>query len=200
MYTPIKLGGFGFTERYISLFVSINGIAQALWLLLIFPPLHRKIGTTNLLRGCGIFWPLFLLSFPLDNYFLRQGWVAAFWTIAPSLTIFGSGVAMAFTGVQLALNEAAPSPEVLGTLTGIALTLSSAIRTVTPALFNSIYAFGVDKNILGGQLGMILLVVLAAGFYSVSSALTSTKIVTHAQDEEEPNSNTIPNEELGDEQ
>jgi hypothetical protein len=60
--------------------------------------------------------------------------------------------------VQLAVNDISPSPSSLGTLNGVALSLSSAVRAVTPALFTSIYATGVRSRIFGGQLAWIVMI------------------------------------------
>jgi len=78
---------------------------------------------------------------------------------------------MAFTGVQLALNDISPNPHTLGTLNALGLTVNSAVRAVTPALFSSLYAFGVRKQILWGQLGIIVLAVLAGGFWVLAQFL-----------------------------
>jgi len=174
-YTSVSLGGFGFSEQFIALFISINGIAQALWLLFAFPPLHKRLGTRRLLQFCGVFWGPFILFFPINNWFLRNGWKAAFWTIAPVVQTLGSGVAIAFTACQLAVNEAAPSPELLGTLNGVALTIQPAVRAIAPSLFSSIFATGVKKHILGGQLGMLILAVFAGAYFFVASLLPKPK-------------------------
>jgi MFS family permease len=174
-YTSVPLGGFGLSEKLISVFISINGIAQALWLLFAFPPLHKRLGTRRLLQGCGLFWGPFIIFFPINNFFLRQGWKAAFWAVAPVVQTVGSGVAIAFTACQLAVNEAAPSPELLGTLNGVVLTLQPAVRAIAPFLFSSIYATGVKRQILGGQLGMLVLAILAVAYFFVASMLPKSK-------------------------
>jgi Na+/melibiose symporter-like transporter len=183
-YTSVPLGGFGLPEKLISLFISLNGIAQALWLLIAFPPLHKRFGTKRLLQVCGIFWPIFMVFFPINNFFLRQHWKATFWAVAPTVQVIGSGVAIAFTACQLAVNEAAPSPELLGTLNGVALTIQPGVRAITPALFSSIYAVGVKKHILGGQLGILILTLLAGGFFFVASTLPDQGRKTQQDDTE----------------
>lgn len=170
-YTSVPRGGFGLSERLISLFISLNGIAQALWLLFAFPPLHKRLGTRRLLQGCGIFWGPFMLFFPINNWFLRNDWKAAFWAVAPLVQTIGSGVAIAFTACQLAVNEAAPSPDLLGTLNGVVLVIQPGIRAIAPSLFSSLHATGVKKHILGGQLGMLVLTVLAASYFFIASLL-----------------------------
>lgn len=70
---------------------------------------------------------------------------------------------MAFTAVQLALNDIAPSHQTLGTLNAIALTLTCAIRTVGPALTTSLFAIGARTQILDGHLVWVVLVAVAVG-------------------------------------
>ncbi|TVY80317.1 Efflux pump azaK [Lachnellula suecica] len=160
-YTSPANGGYGFSTLQNSAFLAAVGISQSIWLLFIFPPLQRKFGTGGILRGCLYAWPIFFASAPIANLFLRKGWTTAFWILTPILQIGGSGVAMAFTAVQLALNDVAPSHETLGTLNGIALTLVSGIRTVGPAIFTSIFAVGSESQILYGYLVWVVLVAVA---------------------------------------
>jgi hypothetical protein len=102
-FTDPKLGGLGFTPFQISLFLGMIGISQALWLLLIFPPLQRSIGTGGVLRGCATAWPVMLCFAPLCNVFLRWHWDTVFWVVAPTVIAIGSGVSMAFSELPLVL-------------------------------------------------------------------------------------------------
>lgn len=65
---------------------------------------------------------------------------------------------------MLALNDIAPSHATLGTLNAVALALVSGIRAVGPALFASIFATGVKKQIFGGYLIWVVLVALTIGY------------------------------------
>ncbi|KAG4440788.1 hypothetical protein IFR05_003716 [Cadophora sp. M221] len=159
-YTRPSLGGFGFTPNQISYFMCSIGIAQAIWLLVFFPLLHRKFGTGTILRACYLIWPLTFVVAPLCNYFLRQGWTTAFWIIAPTVQVIGSGVSMAFTCVQLALNDVSPSPSAFGTLNALALTFVCAIRTVGPFAFTSIFAAGARSQFLNGYLVWVVLIAI----------------------------------------
>ena len=96
-FTDIELGGYGFTPLQISLFMALGGISQAVWLLLIFPPLQHRFGTGGVLRGCAVVWPIFFFAAAAGNLFLRQDWTLAFWIVAPISMVIGSGVAMAFS-------------------------------------------------------------------------------------------------------
>ncbi|KAK1833445.1 peptide/nitrate transporter-like protein [Podospora conica] len=165
LYTPVSLGGLGFGPSLISLLMTAEAASQVAWLLLAFPILQRRLGSKGVLRVCGIAYPFTLAVYILLNHLLRQGTDAAivwFWIVITVDTLIGPGVAMAFTAVQLALNDAAPSPRVLGTLNAVALTLSSAIRSVAPAATTALYAVGVRDQIFGGNLIWVVLVPLAA--------------------------------------
>jgi hypothetical protein len=58
----------------------------------------------------------------------------------------------------------APTPSSLGTINGMALSVSSGVRAFTPALFLSIFAFGVGHQILQGQLIWLVLTVVVMVF------------------------------------
>lgn len=163
-FTPIKYGGFGMSPVQISLLMAIGGLAQALWMLLAFPWIQKHYSTGTVIRACARAWPFFFLAFPMLSVVLRQGWSLAFWIIGPILLALGSGVAMAFAAIQLAINDVNPKPSTLGTLNSLALALSSAIRAFSPGLFTAIFAVGVRNQIVGGYLVWVILIVLAAAY------------------------------------
>ncbi|EXJ79300.1 hypothetical protein A1O3_08802 [Capronia epimyces CBS 606.96] len=167
-FTPISLGGFELGPFQISLFMGIGGLSQALWLLLVFPWLQARIGTSGVMRLCAIAYPFFFAVLPLCNILLRNRLNAIFWAIAPVNLVIGSGVSMSFTAIQLVLNDVSPSPQVLGTLNALALTIISGIRAFSPALFASLFAASVRSRIWGGHLIWILMLAFAIGFTVIS--------------------------------
>ena len=166
-FTPIKLGGFGFRPLLISIFSGLSGFSQIAWLLAVFPWLQRRYSTGAVLRGCAAVYPIYFALYPVCNALLRYGLKGEFWTIAPLVQILGSGTSMCFEAMQLCLNDVNPTPETLGTLNALGLFYISGIRAVTPAGFSSLYALGVGKQILGGYLGWVVMVVQAFGFMIV---------------------------------
>ncbi|KAF2094371.1 MFS transporter [Rhizodiscina lignyota] len=163
-FTTIKLGGYSWSPNMISIFLGAGGGSQALWLLLVFPYLQRSMGTGGVLRACGWIWPFFLAASPLGNLLLRNHWKVAFWSILPACHVFGSGVAMSFTAIQLCINDISPSGSSFGLLNSIALSLVSGLRAFAPVVFTSIFAIGVRSQVLGGQLIWVLLVAMAILF------------------------------------
>ncbi|KAF2121221.1 major facilitator superfamily domain-containing protein [Lophiotrema nucula] len=163
LYTPVGLGGIGFPPGLIAATIGLAGVSQALWTLLVFPSLHKRVGTAGVLWLCALGWPFFFLANPVCNIFLRYGLKVPFWIVGPVSTSVGSGVAMAFTANQLAVNDIAPSHETLGTLNSIALALSAGLRAVVPALSTSLFATGVKLRIIGGHLFWATAIALAIG-------------------------------------
>ncbi|TGJ80084.1 hypothetical protein E0Z10_g8678 [Xylaria hypoxylon] len=165
--TSVDLGGLGFSPLRISLLLAFTGLAQGIWLLVFFPPLQHRLGTNAVMRHCGTAYPFFMAIMPVLNAVLRRHTHAGdivFWILAPTLLAIGSGVSMSFTGVQLALNDVSPSYETLSMLNALALTLSSGLRSFSPALFTSLFAIGAGSQFLNGYLIWIIMTLLALGF------------------------------------
>ncbi|ETN39537.1 uncharacterized protein HMPREF1541_05763 [Cyphellophora europaea CBS 101466] len=163
-FTPVRRAGFGFNPQQISLFMCLGGAAQSMWLLVAFPWIQRRYSTGTVIRACARAYPFFFLVHPLLNLVLRRDYTLAFWISGPILLMLGCSVAMSFTAIQLAINDVNPKPSTLGTLNSLALALVSGIRSFSPALFTSIFAVGVEHQIVYGYLIWIVLAVLALGF------------------------------------
>jgi MFS family permease len=174
-FTSVELGGFGFTPVQISLMLADNGVAQASWLLFVFPPLQKRWGTNKVLRVCAVCYPFFFAVCPLGNALLRAGHDLAFWISAPLILAIGSGVSMSFTAIQLSLNDISPSPAVLGTLNGLALTGASVIRAFAPILFSSLFALGAKTQLLDGYAIWVLMTLIALGFTVVARYMPEPK-------------------------
>ncbi|PMB70034.1 putative peptide/nitrate transporter [Beauveria bassiana] len=167
LFTPVAIGGLGLSPPQISTYMAVQGLSQAVWLVGVFPRLHRRLGNKKLLTACAVAYPFFFLAYIVLNELLRvdtpppAAAARAWWAwavVGPLAAVVGPGVSMAFTGVQLALNDASPDPHVMGTLNGIALTLASALRSFVPGLTTALYAVGVREQILRGHLAWVVLI------------------------------------------
>jgi hypothetical protein len=96
-YTPIALGGLGFSPGLIAACTGLNGASQAAWLLLVFPVLHKRVGTGRVLWICAIAWPVLFAAAPVFNLVLRYGLRTLFWSTGPPVIVLFSGVSMAFS-------------------------------------------------------------------------------------------------------
>ena len=178
LYTPVSLGGMGCNSFQISLYMAAQGGSQALWLLLAFPFLQRRIGTNGVLRLCVIAYPFFFIGYMVMNGLLRVHTEVAmvwFWILGSIVVFVGPGVSMSFTAVQLALNDVAPDPHLLGTLNAIALTCTSAIRSLAPGVSSAIYAVGAHNQIFYGHLAWVLLVPISASLLFVLKRMPADK-------------------------
>ena len=100
-YTPVELGGLGFTPGLIAACTGLNGASQAAWLLIVFPILHKRFGTGRVLWLCAFAWPVLFILAPGYNLLLRYGQNVIFWATAPPLVVLASGVSMAFSELTL---------------------------------------------------------------------------------------------------
>jgi hypothetical protein len=99
-YTPIDMGGLGFTTELIAACTALNGASQAAWLLIVFPILHKRIGTGRVLWLCASAWPVLFVVGPVYNILLRYGHTTVFWATGPPIIVLASGVSMAFSKLQ----------------------------------------------------------------------------------------------------
>lgn len=155
LFTPIDLGGIGYTTPQISLYIGAQAASQALWLVVVFPHLQQRIGAKGVLRVCSLGPPLFFSSFILMNVLLRTGGTACtacIWALTFLSTFVGPAVFMSFAGMQLLVNDATPEPSLLGRVNANALMLCGVIRIAAPSIATVVYAVGVRGQIAGGIL------------------------------------------------
>lgn len=74
---------------------------------------------------------------------------------------------MTLAANQLCINDISPSPNVLGTLNALVLTLQSALRSFAPVAANSLFAIGVKWGWADGHLVWFFIVALALGLIPV---------------------------------
>ncbi|TVY65555.1 putative membrane protein, partial [Lachnellula suecica] len=147
----IFTGGLGMSPRDIGFAMSILGVIGILMQLFVYGPVNAKIGVLKS-------WRVFLCCFPVA-YFL-----APYLAIVPSsspppaakdgiliwlglclvLFIQVTGRTFALPASTILVNNASPHPSVLGTMHGIAQSLTSAGKTIGPSLAGLLYGMGLD--------------------------------------------------------
>ncbi|KAL1898039.1 hypothetical protein Cpir12675_002126 [Ceratocystis pirilliformis] len=139
---PFKfIGGFGWESDKIGTVFTIYGLMCSLVQFIIFPPLCNYIGVRNCFRTCVFVMPLayFLTPFTvlISDPTIRTGALLA----VMSLKAFG--IILAFPCVIILLTNSASSVRILGTLNGVATTVSAIGRAVGPAVTGWIFSRGV---------------------------------------------------------
>ena len=69
------------------------------------------------------------------------------------------------------ITRAAPNKQSLGSVNGLAQSLTSIARAIGPALSTSLFAFSKEYNVLGGNLVYVVLAILATILVSLSHRL-----------------------------
>ncbi len=149
-------GGLGLQPREVGVAMAILGVLGIALQLFVYPVLSERLGTVRS-------WRLFLMVFPL-TYFLVPYLSLAPSASAPPSPKDGPAVWAAIAGVlflqvlgrtfalpaqTILVNNCTPHPSVLGTVHGVAQSVSSMARTIGPMLCGYLYGLGLAKGIVG---------------------------------------------------
>lgn len=140
---PIKFaGGFGINSNQIGLLFTVYGIFGMLVQFFVFPPFARKYGVLNCLKACSLAFPLIYIATPftalLPTNSMRQGVMMVMMLTKGFCGIF------AFPCSTILLTNSASTLRVLGTLNGVATSISAVGRAAGPALAGVTFSAGVD--------------------------------------------------------
>lgn len=143
VHLPLKFaGGFGINSNQIGLLFTIYGIFGMLVQFFIFPPFARKFGVLNCLKACSLAFPLIYVATPftalLPTNSMRQGVMMVMMLTKGFCGIF------AFPCSTILLTNSASSLSILGTLNGVATSISAVGRAAGPALAGATFSAGVD--------------------------------------------------------
>ena len=143
VHLPLKFaGGFGMGSNRIGFLFMIYGIYGMIIQFAIFPPFARKYGVLNCLKGCAVVFPLvyigqpFTALLPTDN--MRQGVTLCLMLVKGFCAIFS------FPCSTILLTNSASSLKILGTLNGVATSISAIGRAAGPAMAGAAFTSGVD--------------------------------------------------------
>lgn len=152
----IFTGGLGMPPRDVGLAMSILGIIGIMMQLFIYPVVNRKLGVIKS-------WRIFLYCFPVAYILVpylaivpskspppaeKDGiliWIALCCVLFVQVT----GRTFVLPATTILVNNASPHPSVLGTMHGIAQSLSSAGRTIGPSLGGIFYGIGLRHGVVG---------------------------------------------------
>lgn len=142
-HSPLKFsGGFGIDSNRIGLLFTVYGVFGMLIQFFVFPPFARKYGVLNCLKACALTFPLVYVAVPftalLQSDSSRQGVMMVLMLIKGFAGIF------AFPCSTILLTNSAASLKILGTLNGVATSVSAIGRAAGPALSGAMFSIGVD--------------------------------------------------------
>ncbi|KAL9115657.1 MAG: hypothetical protein Q9227_000025 [Pyrenula ochraceoflavens] len=140
---PLKFaGGFGIDHSRIGLLFVLYGTFGMFIQFLVFPPFARKFGVLNCLRACGMTFPIVYFLTPFTALFssaaAKQGAMFALMLCKCWTVIF------AFPCSTILLTNSAASLSILGTLNGVATSISALGRAAGPFLSGAAFTLGAD--------------------------------------------------------
>lgn len=142
---PLKFeGGFEMGSGRIGAIFTIYGIFSMVIQFVVFPPLVRKYGALNCYKTIALTFPLVYICIPyvslLRTDAQRQGVLLILMMVKGFCAIFG------FPCSTILLTNSAASLKILGTLNGVATSISALGRATGPALAGFMFSLGVDKG------------------------------------------------------
>jgi MFS family permease len=142
---PLKFaGGFGLNHFQIGLMSTFYGVAGMFVQFFIFPPLCRRFGVLFWLKIVACIFPIIYLITPFTALLPTTHWqVGCMFTLMTIKCLCGI---FAFPCSTILLTNSATSLRTLGTLNGIATSVSAIGRAVGPAMAGAIYTAGVKKG------------------------------------------------------
>ncbi|KAI4285021.1 MAG: hypothetical protein L6R38_000973 [Xanthoria sp. 2 TBL-2021] len=142
---PFKFsGGFGIDSDRIGVIFTLYGVAGTMIQFLVFPPLARYYGVLNSLKVVTIIFPLVYVATPftalLPSPLAQQIVMFVIMLVKCFATIF------AFPCTTILLTNSAVSLRILGTLNGVATSVSAIGRATGPALSGVMFETGSKKG------------------------------------------------------
>jgi MFS family permease len=142
---PLKFaGGFGIDSSRIGMWFMIYGIYGMCIQFLVFPWMAKTYGVLNCLKGCTLVFPVVYLATPftalLSTNDRREGANLVLMLFKGFCAIFS------FPCSTILLTNSAASLKVLGTLNGVATSISALGRAAGPAISGWAFTAGVDAG------------------------------------------------------
>jgi len=149
-------GGLALPPPSIGTALAILGVIGISMQLLLFPTLSFRLGTTRSFRMSLLLFPItylitpYLAVIPSSTNPPEQASGAWVWlgiTLVLAIQVMARTFALPSTAILV--NNCCPHPSVLGSVHGIAQSVSSLTRTVGPVLAGWLYGVGLNNGIVG---------------------------------------------------
>jgi len=142
---PLKFaGGFGIDSRRIGAIFTIFSVTSMLAQFLLFPVLARRWGVLTCLRIAFCIFPVVYFLTPFVSLLPTRTSKEAVMVIL--LIIRGVGGTFAFPTSTIMLTNSAPSMRVLGTINGLATSVSAVGRATGPFCIGGLFTWSLKKG------------------------------------------------------
>lgn len=142
---PLKFaGGFGIDSRRIGAIFTVFAISSTLCQFLLFPPLARYLGVLRCLRIAFLIFPFVFFVTPFIS--LIPDPTTRELTMIALLMVRGVAGTFAFPTSTIMLTNSATSLRVLGTINGLATSVSAVGRATGPTIGGGLFTWGVKRG------------------------------------------------------
>lgn len=147
-------GGLGLSSKDIGFANTTIGMIGIPLQLILYPRLVTKMGVRNSYKA---FLPLSILAyFFLPYLVLLPDNAAIVWTcLSVVLTMHVMSRTFVNPATVMMVNDSAPRPELLGTVHGVASSVSSAARVIGPTVGGLLLGWGLSHNFVGLPLWLL---------------------------------------------
>ncbi|EJT97729.1 MFS general substrate transporter [Dacryopinax primogenitus] len=186
-YTSVRSGGLSMSNPQIGFCLAGAGAVGASIQLWLFPRVVRKFGVPVYPWLVALVIPMFIGA-PILNGFARAvgSGAGGRGDIMPGVTYAGVAIllfigrlaAMVFPLNMILVKRSAPSKLAMGATYGMSQMVTASARAVSPWFVSSLFAFSIERNILGGNL--IWLVMCCIGLVAVLQSLKVDRVLKDA--------------------
>ncbi|KAI9839763.1 MAG: hypothetical protein M1838_004265 [Thelocarpon superellum] len=139
---PLKFGGgFGIDSGRIGLLFTLYGVLGMLIQFLIFPSVARRVGILNCFKACAITFPIVYFLTPFTALVEPPVWQQGVMFLLMSVKCVAA--VFVFPCAIILMTNSATSLQILGTLNGVATSVSAVGRAGGPAMSGAAFTLGV---------------------------------------------------------
>jgi len=162
--TSVEFGGLGLSPVSIGSWLSVYGCMDGIFQYAVFPRVVWRFGLRRVFITCIASCAIVIIMFPLENFVLRHGGsTMALWSLIFVQLLSYSTLRMGYCAVLMYSSSAVPSNRALGAVNGLARTVASIECMFGPVVADSLFAFSITKNVLGGNFVYVVLLTLVWG-------------------------------------
>ncbi|KAN0140331.1 major facilitator superfamily [Lactarius tabidus] len=175
--TSVELGGLSMSPASIGLWMTGCGLLNCVFQFVALPRLVGRFGPRSVFITSILCFFLVYAMFPFENLATRHSGRSMNLMTVLLITLQLSALSlsdMGFGTICMYITSAAPNKRSLGATNGLAQMTVSIQRAVGPAAAASLFAFSLEKNILGGNFAYIVLLATVWAGLGVAVQLPET--------------------------
>ncbi|EIN05792.1 MFS general substrate transporter [Punctularia strigosozonata HHB-11173 SS5] len=169
-YTPVRIGGLGFSPSEIGRALAISGSTSAVMKLFLMPYLLQRFHILSLYTFTLRTWPITFLLFPLLNYIAQESagaHTALLWAAVTLVAVMSRIGTLAFSISMILVRETAPGAASLGASNAFAEISQSLAIGISPVFVSWIFGLSIEARAFNGYgwTGVMALIGLSGSWF-----------------------------------